>query len=223
MSKLPTYFAGLDLGQQGDYTALSILEQTEPSRYACRHLERFELGTPYKAIARRMAEIMRSPVLEEPPPPSPTTRLHMDAEELTYAQLDRRRRSLPVECIVDATGVGRPVVEMLETEGVYPVSVTITGGTSVTRGDGRREYRVPKRNLATTLQVLIQDGRLRVAEALPLADVLRREMQTFKVKVNTSTGHDSYEHWRDGDHDDLVLSVALAAWWAERPKAVLVA
>jgi hypothetical protein len=27
------------------------------------------------------------------------------------------------------------------------------------------------------------------------------------------TAHDSYEHWREGDHDDLVLAAALACWW----------
>lgn len=30
-----------------------------------------------------------------------------------------------------------------------------------------------------------------------------------------ATGHDSYEAWRDGDHDDLVLSLAMACWFAE--------
>ena len=27
--------------------------------------------------------------------------------------------------------------------------------------------------------------------------------------------HDSYEHWRESDHDDLVLAVACAAWFRE--------
>ena len=40
-----------------------------------------------------------------------------------------------------------------------------------------------------------------------------RELAQFKVKINISTGHDSYEAWREGDHDDLVLAVALACWY----------
>jgi hypothetical protein len=28
--------------------------------------------------------------------------------------------------------------------------------------------------------------------------------------VNTKTAHASYEHWRETDHDDLVLAAALA-------------
>jgi hypothetical protein len=36
--------------------------------------------------------------------------------------------------------------------------------------------------------------------------------------VNIATGNDSYEAWREGIHDDLVLSVALACWFAEQFK-----
>jgi hypothetical protein len=37
----------------------------------------------------------------------------------------------------------------------------------------------------------------------------------FKVKIDPRSAHDSYSAWREEDHDDLVLSVALAAWWGE--------
>jgi hypothetical protein len=33
-------------------------------------------------------------------------------------------------------------------------------------------------------------------------------------KVNLATGHDSYEAWREEAHDDLVLAVSLACWYA---------
>jgi hypothetical protein len=62
----------------------------------------------------------------------------------------------------------------------------------------------------------MQNGQLKIAEALQLAPVLRRELLNFKVKINIATGHDSYEAWREGDHDDLVLAVALACWCGER-------
>src|SRR5215207_1701904 len=32
------------------------------------------------------------------------------------------------------------------------------------------------------------------------------------------TADDSNEHWRETDHDDLVLATALACWWARRKK-----
>ncbi len=116
------------------------------------------------------------------------------------------------QCIVDATGVGRPVVDMLREAKVKPLAaVTITGGETVTR-DGK-DYRVPKRDLVSMLQVLLQNDWLKIAEGLPLAQVLVREMQNFRVKISLSTGHD--EAWREGDHDDLVLAVALACWYAK--------
>ena len=35
------------------------------------------------------------------------------------------------------------------------------------------------------------------------------------MKIDPITAHDSYGAWREGQHDDLVLAVALAVWFAE--------
>jgi hypothetical protein len=126
---------------------------------------------------------------------------------------------------VDATGVGHPVIDMLwktlgeELEGtdIYLdcCLITITGGDSVTcNPDGG--LRVPKRDLISATLVLLQNERLKIADALPLKDALVKELLNFRVKSNISTAHDSYEAWREGDHDDLVLSVALSCWAGER-------
>jgi hypothetical protein len=66
--------------------------------------------------------------------------------------------------------------------------------------------------LITVTQVLLQNGRLRVASGLPEAETLKKELLNFRVKIDPRTSHDSYEHWREGDHDDLVLAVSMAAW-----------
>jgi hypothetical protein len=50
---------------------------------------------------------------------------------------------------------------------------------------------------------------------MPLVPVLMRELQDFRVKISDQ-GHDSYGAWREGAHDDLVLAVAVAAWYGER-------
>ena len=156
--------------------------------YRVRHLERLPLGTPYTEVVDRIVELVKAlggnPVLA-----------------------------------VDATGVGRPVIDMLwktlgeELEGtdiyIDHCAVTITGGDSVTRNpDGG--LKVPKRDLITATLVLLQNGHLKIAETLPLKDVLVKELLNFRVKINISTAHDSYEAWREGDHDDLVLCVALS-------------
>ena len=75
---------------------------------------------------------------------------------------------------------------------------------------------MPKRDLISAPLVLMQNGQLLIADALALKDTLVKELLNFRVKINISTAHDSYEAWREGDHDDLVLSVALACWAGER-------
>jgi hypothetical protein len=186
-----SFYIGLDLGQAQDYTALTIIERKHfnyslpREQYHVRHLERPKLGTPYPAIVEKVQDLVQSNKL------------------LNQAAL-----------VVDATGVGAPVVDLFRKIGLVPIAITITGGNAVTRERGG--YRVPKRDLVTTLQVLFQSGRLKVAAELPEARLLVEELLNFRVKINVRTAHDSYEAWREGIHDDLVLAVALACWYAEK-------
>ena len=115
---------------------------------------------------------------------------------------------------VDATGVGRPVVDLLRARGLRFDAVTSTGGDTATH-DGR-DWRVPKRDLVGAVAVALQTGRLKIASGLPDAATLTRELLNFKVTIDPKTAHDSYASWRESDHDDLVLAVALAVWLADR-------
>jgi hypothetical protein len=154
------------------------------AHYQVRHLQRFPLGTGYPEIVQQVATLVEGPLLQ----PEPIL-------------------------IVDATGVGAPVVDMLDERiSEVVVAVTITGGDQVNRQGCR--FRVPKRELVSTLNVLLQSKRLKIAAALPEATVLKQELMHFRVKI-TATAHDTYGAWREGSHDDLVLAVALAAWYAE--------
>jgi hypothetical protein len=64
------------------------------------------------------------------------------------------------------------------------------------------------------LQVLLGHRRLRVAEGLAEACTLKDELGKFKVKI-TEALNETYEAWREANHDDLVLAVPLAPWAAE--------
>lgn len=209
----PQSLIGLDLGQARDYTAVSVIERAyKPTgertpdgerekvklEYRVRHLERPKLGTPYTDVVARVLELIHR-----------------------LAERGVKRPAL----VVDATGCGRPVMDLLFRElraglegtdiRVRPCGVTISGGDSVSKGaDGG--WRVPKRDLVNAALVLLQNEQLKIADALPLKDTLVKELLNFRVKINISTAHDSYEHWREGDHDDLVLSVAMACWAGER-------
>ena len=119
---------------------------------------------------------------------------------------------------VDATGVGRPVIDMIRDAhlGGSIYAITLTGGdTVVTNG---MERHVPKRDVASTIAVLLQTGRLRISRHLKESDTLLRELLNFRVKISLS-GHDSYEAWREKEHDDLVLAVGLAAWLFEKGRS----
>ena len=213
------FVVGLDLGQKQDYTAVAVVERIERAGddkplLHLRHLERYALGTPYgeqmDRVARLCEEIgeraphQRSPVAawfgENPPKPSPPAKLRP-------------------ELVVDATGVGVGVVEMLKDRGLSYRAVSITGGVSETRSGG--VHHVPKRNLVSRAVAPFEGRRLKIARGMRLTGELVKELESFKVKVNLRTAHDSYEAWRESDHDDLVLALSLACWWAERRPVVV--
>ena len=189
------YLLGLDLGQARDYTALVIAQRQphEPPSYDVKHIERWK-GERYTTLVDVVAQ--RVHALKRP--------------AAGEAQPDLR-------LVVDHTGVGRPVLDMVRDAdiGIPIIGVTITSGQAVTRNDDG--YGVPKRVLASTLQVLLQAGRLRFAQSLPLTPTLAGELENFRVKISAS-GHDSYgagDDWRENNHDDLVLAAALACWCGE--------
>jgi len=200
------FHVGLDLGQSADYTALAVVQDVTEKNPAggtetylhLRHLERYPLRTLYPDIANAVAGLLRSPEL------SPT--------EYDPNRLSHFRRA--PELVVDNTGVGPAVTDLLKKKGLRFKAITITGGDKahvVTGG-----YRVPKRDLVSALEVPFHTGRLKVAEDLPLWPALKEELLNFRRKIDLRTAHDSYEHWRETDHDDLVLATALACWWIAR-------
>lgn len=202
----PEYVIGVDLGQAADYTAVAVLERHAPhedrrqeATYHVRHLDRLPLGTPYPQQVERVTQILKQV---------------RRTQELAARQTWPRTPLGGTYLVVDQTGVGRPVVDMLRQAGHQDLhAVTITAGDTMTRD--RLDYRVPKRDLVSTLQVLLQTQRLAVAAALPHAETLTREMLAFKVTIS-ATGHDSFGNdWRENPHDDMVLAVALAAWAGE--------
>jgi hypothetical protein len=65
----------------------------------------------------------------------------------------------------------------------------------------------------------IQGQRIKVAPSLPEAQLLVRELVNFKAKVSAGSEL-AVEAWREGEHDDLVLACAVAAWEADRARAL---
>jgi hypothetical protein len=118
--------------------------------------------------------------------------------------------------VADATGVGRPVIEMLREALPDRIvfGITITGGSTVNPGAGPRDIRVPKKDLIAAAQLLLQTGRLAVARELPLADTLIQELVTFQVRISAAL-NEQFESGREGVNDDLVLALAMGCWLGE--------
>jgi hypothetical protein len=194
-------FAGLDLGQAKDFSALAIIEcvrtitnegeKDEITALNCIHLQRWQLRTPYPAI---VADVVRMINNLDP--------FLYPKEKTTLA--------------IDATGVGAPVVDLFKREQIHATlkPIQIVGGANVSEEFGMT--RVPKRDLVSVVQVGLQNRTFKIASSLPEADILSRELQNFTVKI-TDSANDVYGAWREGTHDDLVLAVALALWCANRP------
>src|SRR5215210_2939438 len=114
------FYVGLDLGQAADYTVLAVVQsviELTPSggtqkALHLRHLERYELGTSYPAIADKVAALMRD------------ERLSPNEYDPSRFRVFRQEPQL----IVDDTGVGRAVADLLKTKGLQFRAITITGG-----------------------------------------------------------------------------------------------
>lgn len=198
-----------------------------------KYIVSVDLAQTYDRTAVAVSEVVRLETPEGPPqydswlePPSgPPTHHVRHLERLPLGmdytvQAERIKsicRRLPsCDLVVDQSGVGRPVVDLLRKESLSPIAVTITSGETESRGDGPNDWRVPKRTLVSGLQLAVQTQRLKVAASLPDAQRWADEMLGFQVEISAS-GRDTYGN--DGTlvaHDDLVIATALGVWWGER-------
>lgn len=188
------FLSGLDLGQASDPSAWAVAE-----KMVCPHPTRAGL-TAWRYDVR---------YLKRWPLGTPYTDIVDEVRDVC-------KRNLPgAPLVVDRTGVGRAVVDLFRRSGICRslIAVTITGGHAATKdADG---WHVPKKDLVGVMQSLLQTKRIDVAKGLADAPILRKELGNFKVKITTAA-NETFGAWREGQHDDLVLAVALACWYGER-------
>jgi hypothetical protein len=188
-------FVGLDLGQKRDHSAIAVVEREEqrlawmpglPQVMRIRYLRRIPLGTSYTKVVEIVGEIVRHPMLE-----------------------GRSR------LVADATGVGAPVVDLLKAAhlscSLTPVTIT-SGDHAHSQGE---HWNVPKRDLLTNLLVLLEAGELRIPRRLGEAGALIRELSSVEMRHRPGGGLGIGAEGR-GEHDDLVIAVALACWKGKR-------
>ena len=219
------HYIGLDLAQVSDYTAVVSLRreqeipdtirpaamdlsslkrleahvpvpQASPARYYCNIAERFK--SDYLVIASHICKLFQVPTFS--------------GQTL----------------VVDGTGVGRPVVDIIRQlrPACRLLPVTITGSAAQQalgklHVDEWGYWHVPKKELVGTVQAILGTNRLEIAPKLAHAATLVHELKNFSYKISAATAHISYSAWRERDHDDLVLALALACWAGERARQEL--
>ena len=202
------FVCGLELGRINAPAALAILNRTPgateqaPVSHTLIYLHRWPAGTAYPLIVRAANAIMHLK------PIAPDDGRRFDPMgRVTGIEV----RTGMAAVVVNATGVGRAALELLRD--VAPDLRTVA--TWVTTGDLALEvtegWRVPQRDLVAAVQVLQEQDRLDVDEDLDEYADFVEQMDGFKVERGPR-GRDTYD---PEEGAELVMAVALAAWWGE--------
>jgi hypothetical protein len=175
------YAIGLDLGQAQDFTAISVLQfqkgvldhgtalerhtgmskQRPATRIDVRHLERMKLNTSYVDIVEHVARLMATP------------------------PLNGHDGIPPARLIVDATGCGLPVTDLLVERGLKPLRVLITAGNEVTWPALDRVH-VAKGILIAQIDAHLHSSVLRFAPELTESSALRNELLDFRRSLSAA-------------------------------------
>lgn len=214
------YWVGADFGQASDYTAVSVLERVPVEVGEREVVRKTGLLTREKVTVPTHDHELHLRYLSRPP-------LRTSYERIADGIVSRLRELEPVGefgergrvgLAVDATGVGRAIVDMLmerlsTSVGLPKIHfwpVVVTSGISVTKNG--LYLGVPKRELINAGVVALQEGRLKFGAEVPERETLMEELLAYRVRINLQTGHDMYTPWREGAHDNLLFSVCLATW-----------
>lgn len=181
------FIISCDLAKTSDFTAISILERYgQPCSYRMRYLTRPRHGTSYMIVADRLKEIIGKPELQQD--------------------------GLHPLLVIDGTGVGAAVEDILRAQGVKLLSIKIHGGNSISwKG---MDIGVPKRDLVFSLLSVFNKGNLEIPNSIPEKQDILKELRQFKVKINPKTRRATYAG--AGAHDDIIISLAMAVFVGEK-------
>lgn len=118
--------------------------------------------------------------------------------------------------LIDRTGVGLPICDMIVASGLDPVQVSLTAGDVTTRPEPGK-VNLPKKDMVASITKVIQERRLKVVKGCENAGLFRSELKNFQLKVSAS-GHNSYNA-AGGQHDDTITAIGLCLWCGEKDGA----
>jgi hypothetical protein len=224
-----SYIAGIgvDVGQKQDPSAIAVAElrwlgeghERQGVLYV-RHLEALPLGTPWADVARRVAAVA-SGVADRL---YGEWRLEYERRQITAASVfasEYEAENGPVSpptpqvyLRVDATGVGSPIVDLIESalhgRGAAYTRVQpcfFTHGDKLTRSG--KTFSVGKGFLVGRLKALQQAGLLKIAPGILDAEAVVDEFLDYEIRVD-ERANERYGAFRTGAHDDRVTALGLA-------------
>ena len=209
-----SYFIGVELGQVSDVTAIAVVESLTLPILRSEEVYRDRWVDVHPVYQAPDGTETR----EHPPVNFALRHLERFPVGSSYTEiLDRvvglARNLLGPSVVLDATGVGTAAVNLFRHSSLYVTTVTlVTGDQSAHEGS---DYRVPKKDIVSVTQVLLQTRRLKIARSLRDAPLLARELVNFRSRVTAQTSESQLD-WRESANDDLVLALAIAAWKAEQ-------
>lgn len=191
---------GLDLAESEDFTALALLKIVPRAKteYQVVSLERFNSRMP--GILEKFG--------------APTDEYWSRVIEFLVARLGHPTVRLESCIAIDATGIGRRVLDLLlrspalrQTGAtVYPFQIRSRETKRFQRQDGL--IQVSRADLLSGARLLMSQGRLKIAGALAEGATLKQELLLVRPDERRQEGDGPA---RTRAHDDCVFGVALAA------------
>jgi len=205
----PDLFLSVDLGQLTDYSATALVRRTTLTEEILNERgntvivpRRSPLGHPIRqldVVGLRRYDLGTS---------------YVNIVRHVKEQLDRFPGAT---LILDASGTGRAITDMFRELWVIVNAITITGGQSWSN-PAPFEYHVSKVDLVAAIRADLERELLKIAIGVSHADILKREMLDFKIKV--SKAQNEIYSAREGAHDDLTIAVAMVSWYSHMQSQV---
>lgn len=211
-----TVCVGVDLGQANDPTAYCLTEVVKDpgelhSLYTVHEIARLPLGMSYPDQARRLTRVYQNAVaiVADQHVKATGMRRFLRAPEMDPAPEIEAAESVWMN--VDATGIGRAVVDVLREAAGIPenhlMAITITGGTGHDLHRGSVVGSTSKEHLISRLSAVSGFRRILLPKTEE-ARVAASELHDFQFTVNDNAVI-TYAA-RVGSHDDLLISLALS-------------
>jgi len=217
-TKIPQAILGLDLGQSEDPSAMALIlninqtisphtwiDSTHPchNTWQLTATKVFPLGTAYTALAQQIHQ--------------------------TIERFKQQHPATPITLVADATGIGRPTLEILYKEltsrGGQPKArlegIVFTAGATHSKASHPSLpvdlFHVPKLDLIQTLLQSIESQRLRVIPNLKEQETLSAQLKSLRYANSRQTGQTTIHVDTNASNPqianaDLVMALAMATW-----------